>query len=130
MKNIKSYNEVNEGFLDDVKSFFTGDKNAATTTAQNKDNFAVFKNHMNELSDLIRQPDGSIASDDKFRAFFKTSLNNPNRPNSTKGTFTAMQITSFLKYLKKFSPESLENTFERRNGEVTSYENEIKKILG
>ena len=130
MKNIKSYNEVNEGFFDTVKSLSTGDKNAATTTAQNKDNFTIFKNHMNELSDLIRQPDGSIASDDKFRTFFKTSLNKPGEPNSDQGTFTALQIVDFLHALKKFSPESLENTFEKGNGEVTSYENEIKKILG
>jgi hypothetical protein len=34
MKNIKSYNEVNEGFLDDIKSFFTGNKSAAPTPTQ------------------------------------------------------------------------------------------------
>ena len=36
MKNIKSYNEVNEGFLDDIKSFFTGNKSAAPIAAQSK----------------------------------------------------------------------------------------------
>ena len=31
MKNIKSYNEVNEGFFDTIKSLFPGDKSAAPT---------------------------------------------------------------------------------------------------
>lgn len=34
MKNIKSYNEVNEGFFSDIKSFFTGNKSAAPIATQ------------------------------------------------------------------------------------------------
>jgi hypothetical protein len=130
MKNIKSYNEVNEGFFDTIKSLFTGDKNAATTTAQTLKQDDGNKNIMVELCDMFFQSDGSIASDDKIKSFFKTSLNKPGEPDSNKGTNTAMQIAGFLGALKKLSPESLESTFKKGNGEVTSYENEIKKILG
>ena len=136
MKNIKSYNEVNEGFLDDVKSFFTGDKSADPAKTQplkqNKELYADFKNNMNELSDLIRNPqDGTIASDDKFRAFFKKpAWPDQKTPQPDKGTNIALQISSFLDYLKKLSPESLEHTFTKGNGEVTSFKNEIKKLLG
>ena len=131
MKNIKSYNEVNEGFLDDVKSFFTGNKSSAPITSQTKDEYVGFKNNMNELSDLIRNPNnGAIASDDQFRTFFKKPAW-PNQSESPEmGTNIAMQISDFLGYLKKFSPQSLEKTFKKGNGEVTSFKNEIKKILG
>jgi len=135
MKNIKSYNEVNEGFFDTIKSLFPGDKSSKPVTPQtlkqNKNNFVGFKNNINELCDLIRQPDGSIASDDKFKTFFKKpAWPNQSTPQPDKGTNIAMQSVDFIKFLKKFSPESLEDTFEKGNGEVTSFKNEIKKILG
>lgn len=147
MKNIKSYNEVNEGFFDTVKSLFTGDKNkGATGGSETKE--IVNNENTNDSSlwvtkqgrilvdfiNLIDNPkDGSMGSDSQLKTFLQTPAEGygpyPDGTKKTKGDVIADMAESIIKRANENSPESFTRIHKGHNFTYTQ-KDKIKKNLG
>jgi hypothetical protein len=141
MKNIKSYNEVNEGFFDTIKSLFTGDKNAATTPTQSGGKIPAtgqtktltqeqIKAQYNLVArDIITNDPGLTIFKDyiisvykqnlyMFLDIYKTEWGSPDRikndvSDSLYKPAEIMEICNLLKSATKITPEELKEEMKK-----------------
>jgi hypothetical protein len=137
MKNIKSYNEVNEGFLDDIKSFFTGNKSAAPTPTQSggktpatgQTKTLTQEQFKLVARDIITNDPGLTIFKDyiisvykqnlyRFLDIYKTEWGSPDRIkndvfDSLYKPAEIMEICNFLKSATKITPEELKEEMKK-----------------
>jgi len=157
MKNIKSYNEVNEGFLDDIKSFFTGNKSAAPTPTQSGGKIpatgqtktltqeqieAEFKLVARDI--ITNDPGLAVFKDyiisvykDNLSAFYHFKNNEWGSPDRIKkDVFDSLRtpaeihmICNFLKSATKITPEEMKEEMKRLGVEYIIDVNRMKKHI-
>jgi hypothetical protein len=139
MKNIKSYNEVNEGFLDDIKSFFTGNKSAAPTPTQSGGKTPATGQTLTQeqieaqynlvARDIITNDPGLTIFKDyiisvykqnlyRFLDIYKTEWGSPDRIknevfDSLYKPAEIMKICNLLKSATKITPEELKEEMKK-----------------
>lgn len=141
MKNIKSYNEVNEGFFDDIKSFFTGNKTSSPTPAKSGGKIPTtgqaktltqeqIEAQCNLVArDIITNDPGLTVFKDYIISVYKQNLSevihraktewaSPDKIkadlfNSLRAPSEIMMISVFLKSAAKITPEEIKEEMKR-----------------
>lgn len=149
MKNIKSFDDVNEGFMDSVKNFFTGGDNKNKGATRGSETKAIVNNeNTNDSSlwvtkqgrvlvdfiNLISNPkDGSMGSDSQLKTFLQTPAEGygpyPDGTKKKKGDVIAGMAERIIKFANENSPESFTRIHKGHNFTYT-LKDKIKKNLG
>ena len=125
MKNLKTFEEINESFFDSVKNRKVKDDQARLARGKTK----LIEEFRNLESN---HTDGSIASDSEFATFLNTPATgyapHENGKARTKGDVIAHELGSMIHSMVKHSPQSFNITLNRKAG-ATTIKDEIKKLL-